>query len=158
MLAIGCCTVVVDTDVSEPGQLETALLTRELHVERSCRLLDRRHREQHEAGRAGSRACPPDSARLAVLLPRALWTTTSTHQGVLAAPLAERDCLAQEFPKPCCTPKTPLFPAVRLLNRQFFSRASARFHPLAAAKKGNLQITNTSPPLNLAPIVYIRVT
>ena len=31
MLAIGCCTVVVDTDVSEPGQLETALLTRELH-------------------------------------------------------------------------------------------------------------------------------
>ena len=28
-----------------------------------------------------------------------------------------------------CTPKTPLFLAVRLLNRQFFSRASARFHP-----------------------------
>ena len=99
MLAIGCCTVVVDTDVSEPGQLETALLTRELHVERSCRLLDRRHREQHEAGRAGSRACPPDSARLAVLLPRALWTTTSTHQGVLAAPLEQRETALPRRPQ-----------------------------------------------------------
>ena len=83
---------MVDTDGSEPGQLKTALLTQELHVERISRLLDRRHREQHEAGRAGSRACPPDFARLAVLLPRALWTTTSTPQGVLAAPLAETAC------------------------------------------------------------------
>ena len=101
---------MVDTDGSEPGQLETALLTRELHVERSCRLLDRRHREQHEAGRAGSRACPPDSARLAVLLPRALWTTTSTHQGVLAAPLAERDRLAQEAPAAAGSAALPLAP------------------------------------------------
>ena len=111
MLAIRCYTAVVDTDGSEPGQLETALLTRELHVERiSCRLLDRRHREQHGAGRAGSRACPPDSARLAVLLPRALWTTTSTHQGVLAAPLAERDRLAQEAPAAAGSAALPIAP------------------------------------------------
>ena len=49
-----------------------------------------------------------------------------------------------------CAPKTPLFLAVRLLNRKKKSRASARFHPRAAAKKGDLQITNTSPLLNLA--------
>eukprot|EP00964_Phaeocystis_antarctica_P076471 scaffold47277_cov40-Phaeocystis_antarctica.AAC.1 len=39
----------------------------------------------------------------------------------------------------CATPKSP----------QKNARASARFHPPAAAKKGNLQITNTSPPVNL---------
>ena len=51
-----------------------------------------------------------------------------------------------------CTLKTPLFLAVRLPNREFFSRASARFHPPAAAKKGNLHITKGSPPLNLAEL------
>eukprot|EP00964_Phaeocystis_antarctica_P097709 scaffold63790_cov70-Phaeocystis_antarctica.AAC.1 len=49
-----------------------------------------------------------------------------------------------------CTLKTPLFLAVRLPNRQIFSRASARFDPPAAARKGNLHITKGSPPLNLA--------
>ena len=72
MLATKCYTTVVDTDSSEPGQLETTLPTRELRASVAT-LLDRLHRKQHEAGRAGSRAEPPDSARSAVLHPRALF-------------------------------------------------------------------------------------
>ena len=72
MLATKCYTTVVDTDSSETGQLETTLPTRELRAS-VARLLDRLHRKQHEAGRAGSRAEPPDSARSAVLHPRALF-------------------------------------------------------------------------------------
>ena len=53
-----------------------------------------------------------------------------------------------------CTSRTPPFLAVRLPNLQKKSRASARFHPPAAARKGDLHVTKAKgervpAPLNL---------